>query len=153
MNESNIWTNLTNEILENNDILWADIDIRLNNISLENFLTNNVQNLEQLEFNWEIGVFSAVNTFSFDFRLLIFFLINTNYSKCSRRCDTGLRIRQITCRSSNTHEEVDDTKCAQEKPVTFEKCFLQKCIDWSVTKWSPVSIQTSLIKIIKLIIK
>ena len=65
LNDSNVWSNLTNEIEENNDILWADIDIRLNNISLENFLTNNVQSWEQHEFNWEIGVFSAVHSFYF----------------------------------------------------------------------------------------
>lgn len=63
------------------------------------------------------------------------------WSKCSKKCATGKRIRTAYCAKKNTQEKVKDFNCKKEqKPHTEEECNIQACPPrWYISQWSPCS--------------
>ncbi|XP_072027188.1 A disintegrin and metalloproteinase with thrombospondin motifs 9-like isoform X2 [Amphiura filiformis] len=50
---------------------------------------------------------------------------NSEWSQCSTTCGKGLRVRQVRCISKD--QEVDESECTKEKPVTIKGCRKDRC--------------------------
>ena len=47
------------------------------------------------------------------------------YSQCSQTCGKGQRVRQVRCLSDG--EEVEESRCTKEKPLTIKGCRKERC--------------------------
>nr|XP_006823201.1 PREDICTED: LOW QUALITY PROTEIN: thrombospondin type-1 domain-containing protein 4-like [Saccoglossus kowalevskii] len=65
------------------------------------------------------------------------------WGECSRTCDEGVQIRQVTCmqqlgRSVDT--QVSAAKCVSLIPETTQKCLIKECPVWNTGKWTKCSV-------------
>ncbi|XP_022084205.1 uncharacterized protein LOC110975757 [Acanthaster planci] len=51
----------------------------------------------------------------------------TEFGECSRPCGGGVQTRIVTCVRFATLQEVDDSNCADERPIESRPCNLEEC--------------------------
>ncbi|XP_047994781.1 papilin-like isoform X5 [Leguminivora glycinivorella] len=63
------------------------------------------------------------------------------FSPCSVTCGTGFQTRNVTCRTRDELEVVDDSLCdAGLRPIANETCQLAECMpEWVPSPWGPCS--------------
>lgn len=59
--------------------------------------------------------------------------------KCSKTCGTGTQRRAAECVDEMGHV-MDESNCRETEKIVERICSTQKCPQWSVGEWTPVSI-------------